>query len=110
MRTPLPEEAVDAAGRIRRADVVIGIPSYQNARTIQHVVRAVYAGVSRYFPGASALIVNSDGGSTDGTREAALSAQVEDSHVLLLSNPLRPVERLSVPYHGIPGKGSAFRL
>src|SRR6266851_7411988 len=110
MRIPMPEEALEAARRIRRADVVIGIPSYQNARTIQHVVRAAYAGVSRYFPGASAVIVNSDGGSTDGTREAVLSAQVEDSHLLLLSNPLSPVERLSVPYHGIPGKGSAFRL
>jgi glucosylglycerate synthase len=28
----------------------------------------------------------------------------------LLNTPLFPVHRLSFPYHGIPGKGSAFRL
>jgi hypothetical protein len=28
----------------------------------------------------------------------------------MLTTPLLPVHRLTVPYHGIPGKGSAFRL
>ena len=30
--------------------------------------------------------------------------------MLLLSTPMPGVHRLSLPYHGIPGKGSAFRL
>ena len=29
--------------------------------------------------------------------------------MLLVSHPVRPIQRLSVPYHGLPGKGSAFR-
>jgi hypothetical protein len=49
-------------------------------------------------------------GSKDGTREAVLSTRIEDAHLLLLSTPLFPVHRLSFPYHGVPGKGSAFRL
>lgn len=95
---------------IDRADIVVGIPSYNNVRTIGHVVRAANTGLAKYFPQFSAVIVNSDGGSTDGTREAVLNARVEDNHLLLLSTPLLPVHRLSIPYHGIPGKGSAFRL
>jgi glycosyltransferase involved in cell wall biosynthesis len=107
---PLPEEARRAAEVIRRADIVIGIPSYNNARTIGHVVRAAYAGLAKYFPQLTAVVINSDGGSTDATREAVLSARVEDSHLMLLSTPLLAAHRLSLPYHGVPGKGSAFRL
>jgi len=93
-----------------KADIVIGIPSFNNSRTISHVVRAAHAGLAKYFPQFNGLIVNSDGGSTDGTRDTVLSARVEDLHVLLLDTPLKAVHRLSLPYHGIPGKGSAFRL
>jgi len=107
---PLPEPARQAAREIHRADIVLGIPSYNNARTIAHVVRAAQAGLGRYFPQYKSVIVNSDGGSQDGTREAVLSCRVEDAHLLLLASPLLPVHRLSFPYHGIPGKGSAFRL
>jgi len=108
--TSLPDEARRAAEVIRRADIVIGIPSYNNARTIGHVVRAAYAGLAKYFPQLTAVVINSDGGSTDNTREAAISARVEDRHLMLLSTPLLAAHRLSFPYHGVPGKGSAFRL
>ena len=59
-------EAQQAVDAIRHADIVIGIPSYNNARTIAHVVRAVYAGLAKYFPQLTAVVINSDGGSTDG--------------------------------------------
>jgi len=107
---PMPEEARRAAELIGKADVVIGIPSYNNARTIGHVVRAAYAGLAKYFPHLTGVVVNSDGGSADNTRDAVLSARVEDRHLLLMSTPLVAAHRLSFPYHGIPGKGSAFRL
>ena len=104
-------EPVSHSGQgLRHADIVVGIPSYNNARTIGHVVRAAIAGLAKYFPQFTAVIVNSDGGSTDGTREAVLSADVGDARLLLLDTPLLPVHRLSLPYHGIPGKGSAFRF
>jgi glucosylglycerate synthase len=106
----LPAEAKRAADSIRRADLVVGIPSYNNARTVGHVVRAVYAGLAKYFPQLSSVVINSDGGSTDGTAETVLSARLDDSRLMLLSTPLPAAHRLSFPYHGIPGKGSAFRL
>jgi len=107
---PLPEPLRQAAQELHQADIVIGIPSYNNARTIAHVARAAQAGLGKYFGQYKSLIINSDGGSKDGTPDAVLSSRVEDAHLLLLASPLLPVHRLSFPYHGIPGKGSAFRL
>ncbi|HVP49243.1 MAG TPA: cell wall biosynthesis glycosyltransferase [Bryobacteraceae bacterium] len=106
----LPDEARRAAESIGSADLVIGIPSYNNARTIEHVVRAANAGLGKYFPELNGVLINADGGSTDNTREGVLSARVEDGHLMLVSAPLSVAHRLSLPYHGIPGKGSAFRL
>jgi glucosylglycerate synthase len=94
---------------IGRADFVVGIPSYQNARTIGHVVQAAQTGLAKYFPDARAVVLNSDGGSTDGTPAVVASAVEPDGSLILLSQPSRPAFRFSVPYHGIPGKGSAFR-
>jgi glucosylglycerate synthase len=108
--TALPLDALRSLETIKRADIVIGIPSFNNERTIGHVVTACYAGVSKYFPHFTSVLVNSDGGSYDKTREAALSAGVDTNSLMLLSTPLTPAHRLSFPYHGIPGKGSAFRM
>src|SRR5580700_2707554 len=106
MAEQLPADARRAAESIGKADIVIGIPSYNNSRTIAHVVRAANAGLMKYFPQQVAVVVNSDGGSTDNTHDAVLSASIDEAHLMLLSTPLAPVQRLSVPYHGIPGKGS----
>ena len=110
MSDQLPADARRAAESIGKADIVIGIPSYNNGRTIGHVVQAANAGLSKYFPQLVGVVINSDGGSTDNTRDAVLSANLEEGHLMMLSTPLAPAHRLSVPYHGIPGKGSAFRL
>ncbi len=94
---------------IREADILVGIPSYNNSRTIGHVVRAVMAGLAKYFPKARAVLVNSDGGSTDGTQEEVRRVQIEDYKTILTSHPVHPIHKIVTPYHGIPGKGSAFR-
>ena len=89
-------------------EIIVGIPSYNNARTIGQVVQAAHVGLLKYFPDQRALIVNSDGGSTDGTQEIVKKSQL-DTQALLISHQLHPVNRLTTPYHGLPGKGSAFR-
>jgi hypothetical protein len=110
----MPEELLDQEVKRRLAgvgavDIVVGIPSYNNARTIGHVVQAAQAGVLKYFPDQRAFIVNSDGGSKDGTREAVEHANLDSHLLLLVKHPLYTVHRLTTPYHGVPGKGSAFR-
>lgn len=96
--------------KIQQADIVVGIPSYNNVRTIGHVVRAVLAGLAKYFPKARAVLINSDGGSTDGTQEMVKRIQIEDFKTILTSHPVHPIQKIVTPYHGIPGKGSAFKM
>ncbi len=95
--------------KIRAADILVGIPSYNNARTISHVVKAVQAGIAKYFPDRKAVLVNSDGGSTDGTIDVVNQAGIEDFQSILLYHRVEPFFKISTPYLGIPGKGSAFR-
>jgi len=105
----LPEALHARLKEIGEVDLVVGIPSYNNARTIDHVVRAALAGLAKYFPERKALIVNSDGGSKDGTPETVLAAEHDADSLLVVRHPVSPIQRISTPYHGVPGKGSAFR-
>jgi len=106
----LPPEVRQRLEEIGEVDVVVGVPSFNNARTVPHVVRAILAGFAKHFPERRALLVNSDGGSRDGTAEAVRDAAIGDYQTLLARHPLFPVHKLITPYHGIPGKGSALRL
>lgn len=104
-----PSELKARLEQIGEVDLVVGIPSYNNARTIGHVVRAVSVGLAKYFREQRALIVNSDGGSRDNTQEIVMQTDGGAEDLLLISHPVHPSYRISTPYHGIPGKGSAFR-
>ncbi|MBN2370779.1 MAG: glycosyl transferase family 2 [Vicinamibacteria bacterium] len=90
-------------------DLLVGIPSYNNARTIGHVVRAAAAGLAKHFPLQRAVIVNSDGGSKDGSPDVVAASDFTSPGAILVSHPLNAVQKIVTPYHGVPGKGSAFR-
>lgn len=96
--TALRDDALAWIERVRSADVVVGIPSYNNAATIANVVRVAGEGLAKYLPNAQAAIVNSDGGSLDGTREVVRDTPVP-----------KGMSVLATEYQGMPGKGSAFR-
>jgi len=80
------------------ADILVGIPSYNNARTIGHVVEQATKGMAEHFPDLKPVLFNSDGGSSDDTAGAVLSASYPSA-----------VTVLSTTYQGLPGKGSALR-
>lgn len=80
---------------VEKCDIVVGIPSFNNATTVAHVARTAAEGIRRLQ--LKGLIVNSDGGSTDGTVEAFLASDTFE------------VPKFSLRYKGIPGKGSAVR-
>ncbi len=110
MENFLSAELLKRLEEIGDADIVVGIPSYNNARTIGHVVRACSAGLAKYFPNRKSVLINSDGGSKDGTPEVVLKAELETESLLLVaSHKVNPIQRISTAYHGVPGKGSAFR-
>jgi hypothetical protein len=54
----LPPEVEALLAEIGSAEILVGIPSFNNARTIGHVVRAAVAGLAKYFPKARSIIVN----------------------------------------------------
>ncbi|MBI4318400.1 MAG: glycosyltransferase [Chloroflexi bacterium] len=94
----MPAEARARLREIGVADVVVGVPSYQNEATIGHVVRTAAEGLIVHFPHLKSVIVNSDGGSSDNTRRVVANVDVPG-----------PVEKLTMVYRGLPGKGSACR-
>jgi glycosyltransferase involved in cell wall biosynthesis len=106
---PLQPDVEARVREIGEVDLVVGIPSFNNARTIAHVVKAVDAGFAKYFPERRSVIVNSDGGSKDGTPAVVAAADFTSPGAILVSHRLTPVQKIVTPYDGIPGKGSAFR-
>lgn len=94
----VPEDSWRRVRRIGKADLLIGIPSFNNASTIGRVVQMAAQGMALHFPGLRAVVIDSDGGSTDGTRDVVESAAVPAG-----------VEKMALTYQGVPGKGSAFR-
>lgn len=105
----LRDEVKQQIKTMEQADIVVGIPSYNNARTIGHVVQAVQAGLAKYFPSHRCVLVNSDGGSKDGTMEIVQQTGIDNLATVLVKHPQFPVHKIVTGYHGIPGKGSAFR-
>ncbi|HOF05864.1 MAG TPA: glycosyltransferase [Syntrophales bacterium] len=85
--------------QLRTADIVIGIPSYQSGRPIIHVLKTIIKGIESYYPDRKCLIVVSDGGSTDDTRDMARSIDPQSYNI----------ESIVTIYRGIPGKGSGLR-
>ena len=78
-------------------DIMVGIPSYNNEKTIGFVIEQVVEGIKNFSPSLKGFIFNSDGGSGDST-----VGEVERK-----KNELDfPV--YSFPYKGTPGKGSSL--
>jgi glycosyltransferase involved in cell wall biosynthesis len=103
----------DQIARLGCADIMVGIPSFRNAATIGHVVRAAQAGLVQYFPDLRPVLVNADAGSPDGTQRVVVETEppgyVEQ---ILLVHPKNRLDRVSLTYpdvDGIGGKGAALR-
>ncbi|MGD8353085.1 MAG: glycosyltransferase family 2 protein [Pseudomonadota bacterium] len=83
---------------IENVDLVVGIPCYNNQSTIGNVVRQVSRGLHAYYPDKKCVIVVSDGGSVDDSREEAKDVEVYPFQEMIVTI-----------YRGVPGKGSALR-
>jgi hypothetical protein len=83
---------------IERADILVGIPCYNNQSTIEHVIQMVSHGLFNHYKDMRSVILVADGGSTDDTREVAREFQIKPWQ-----------EKIVSIYRGPAGKGSAFR-
>jgi hypothetical protein len=94
---------------VGEVDILVGVPTFNNRDTIERVVSAIQVGLTKYFHRERCVLINPDGGSTDGTPEIFKNVSVQDFGMLLTASPLRTFHRVTAPYHGIPGKERALR-
>jgi hypothetical protein len=94
---------------VGHVDILVGLPTLNNAATVVDVVRAVHLCFTRDFPRLRTVMINSDGGSTDGTPELIRSASFTEADRVLTSHSLRTLHRIVAPFHGLPGKHTALR-
>lgn len=94
---------------VGQVDILVGLPTLNNASTVVDVVRAVHLSFTRDFPRLRTVMINSDGGSTDGTPELIRAASFTEADMVQTSHSLRTLHRVVVPYHGLPGKHTALR-
>ncbi len=81
---------------VKKADIIMGIPSFNEADNIDFVTEIVDRGLNRFFKSYSAVIVNVDNNSPDGTREVFLSTKTKNPKIYI-----------STP-KGVTGKGNNF--
>jgi glycosyltransferase involved in cell wall biosynthesis len=118
-KTILTQKAYKKISEIKKADILVGIPSYNNENTIGHVVKAVRLGLTKYFPKFKSVIINSDCGSSDNTRKIVKQNlnDYKELETILIAHEMHPymrslhtpISEMVTTFRGTPGKGKAFR-
>jgi glucosylglycerate synthase len=94
---------------VGEVDIVVGISTHNDAKTIEPVVRAIQAGILKCFPRERAAIINADGGSQDGTPELVTGASIDDLQRASKVYALRTLHAISTRYARTPDPGTALR-
>ena len=83
--------------KVQQADIIVGIPSFNEADCIPFVAEQAAIGLKTYFKDYRSVLINCDNHSEDQTRQAFLSEET-DIPKIYLSTPA-----------GVKGKGNNFR-
>jgi hypothetical protein len=94
---------------VGEVDLLVGIPTFNNASTIAQTLQTVEESLRQSFVRERVAILNMDGGSGDETRQIfeRRSDRREPSHKGLTS--LRTIHRISFEYDRSPAQGLALR-
>jgi len=109
-RSAIDNETRENLISLKSADIIIGIPSYNNADTISRVIKASELGLARYFPQHKGVILVSEGGNVEATRETLDS--LSDKHYFensFIQRPSIETRILVTKYSGLSGKGTAIK-
>ncbi|MBW2048899.1 MAG: glycosyl transferase [Deltaproteobacteria bacterium] len=82
---------------IRKAEMIVCIPSYKEADSIGFPVAQADQGLDRYFHEYDSVIINCDNNSPDNTRQVFLDTPTRAPKIYLSTEP------------GVKGKGNNFR-
>ncbi len=83
---------------IEKADLMVGIPSYNNVLTASFVLAQVVKGLETYFPKCKSVIFVSDGDSKDETLKSVKKVNLPSE-----------VKLIPAIYQGTSGKGTAVK-
>ncbi|MGD9158746.1 MAG: glycosyltransferase [Desulfobacteraceae bacterium] len=72
---------------ITKADLVVSIPSYNEADSIAFPTTQASIGIKKYFPDKKAVIINCDNNSPDNTKQAFLETETEVPKIYLSTAP-----------------------
>jgi glycosyltransferase involved in cell wall biosynthesis len=100
----LSPEAYTHLQKIKQADLLVGIPSYNNVLTASYVISQVVKGLETYFPHSRSVIFVSDGNSVDGTLTS-----IKTVHLPRAPGSEGNMDLIPAVYLGISGKGSALK-
>jgi glucosylglycerate synthase len=94
---------------VGEVDLLVGVPTHNNAKTVGQTVQAIRAGLLKYFPRERAVILNADGGSKDSTREVVSAAAINDLQRSSDLYALRTLPCISTVYGDSPAPEVAVR-
>ena len=94
---------------VGEVDILVGLRTYNNAQTIEPVIRAIQAGILKCFPRERSVIINADGGSQDKTPELVVGASIDDVWSVSKVYALRTLHSISTRYASSPEPGTALR-
>ena len=94
---------------VGEVDILVGIPSFNNAATIGQTVLAVEQSFQQGFARERVVLVNVDGGSGDGTREVVMNTRAEKSSSGRGLTSLRTEQRVVTQYGNAPSASLAMR-
>ena len=94
---------------VGEVDILIGVPTFNDAKTVGQVVQAIRAGLLKYFPRHRSVIINADGGSKDGTQDLVRAASISDLQHVSNVSALRTLHCISTQYPGGPASGTALQ-
>jgi glucosylglycerate synthase len=94
---------------VGEVDILVGVPTHNNANTIRSIVETIQAGILTFFPRERAAIINADGGSRDGTPELVVRAAIGDAQPGSKPYALRTLPSISTQYASSPANGTALR-
>jgi hypothetical protein len=94
---------------VGEVDILVGLPTHNNAKTVGPIVQSIQAGILRDFPRERAAIINADGGSRDGTPELVTGISIDDVRPTANLYTLRTLHSISTQYASNPASGVALR-
>jgi hypothetical protein len=94
---------------VGEVDILVGLPTHNNAKTVGSVVRAIQSGILNGFPRERAVIINVDGGSRDGTPDLVTGVSIDDMRPASNLYALRTLHSITTKYGNSPASGVAFR-